>query len=82
MQNYPIRWIPPVDQSPKSTWVGQQNNIVAASRVPSQTCLNPYGAYNCPITLCSCCSGPKCSCNKNIHTPWKRRYVNIKWNQY
>ena len=81
-QNH-VQWIPSVDQSPKSTYVGRTNNYVASSRIQgNQPCVNPYGAYCCPITLCKCERLNCPNCNKEIGARWKRRYVNIKWNQY
>jgi hypothetical protein len=71
----PIFKLPNIDVPPYATWVGKEHNRPAVSSFPdNMTCLNPYGTYTCPVTLCSCCAGPNCTCNKP-RNPYMRRYI-------
>lgn len=77
--NY-VRYIPPVDASPKSTYVGcYRVSPPRVSRIPDPMGTNP----NCPVKLCSLCASSNCKCNMNhMRNPWKHRYFVYKWNQY
>lgn len=66
--------LPPVDVPPYATYRGKENNFKATNTYPDNwICHNPNGNGNCPVTFCSCCAGPCCSCNKPAYG--KRRYI-------
>lgn len=77
----PSFYISPIDRNNNMTYVGKVFSLPPESKslTDAAGCTSRHGF--CPVTMCSCCSGPDCKCNKPKN-PWHHRYWKYDFNWY